>query len=177
MNKTIFFTLWALLITSTSAMADSAVQGKWKQTDIFCEGSESLMKPTKVQMVINKTSVTKITDFSRAMGITNCSLLVSTNYSINNDQFTQGPFLELTSPNCPKVSQYLRQEIKMMEAGYVKEDTPSEIASFLNWVKLLKEETISNEYEISDDHQILRTYVPSKHCPEGVRLVFEYERM
>ena len=162
-------------------MADSALQGKWKLTDAFCEGGKSFYsdtKPPNIQIIIDKTSVTKITDFSRAMGITNCLLLSSTNYSANNGQFTQGPFLELTSPNCPKVSQYLRQEIKMMESGYVKEDTPSEIASFLNWVKLLKEGKISSsEYEISDDRQILRTYGHTKHCPEGVRLVYEYERM
>lgn len=177
MNKTIFFTLWALLISSTSAIADSALPGKWKQTDIFCEGSESLMKPTKIQMVINKTSMTKITDLSRAMGITNCLLLTSTNYSIINDQFTIGPFLELTSPNCPKVSQYLRQEIKMMEAGYVNKDTPTEMVNFLNLVKLIKEGKSTKEYKISDDHQILRTYGHTKDCPEGIRLVYEYERM
>ena len=92
--KTIFGALalcgMAFALAGNAAGQERPIMGKWKQTGEFCEGGESLMKPTKIQMVINKTSMTKITDFSKAFEINNCSLHVMTNYSIINDQLTQG---------------------------------------------------------------------------------------
>lgn len=190
--KTIFGVL--ALCGMTFALSGNAVGetiiGKWETVKSFCEGGEVLHDWAKINKfrwrTFDKVSTTLIEDFSHMneeLKTKNCALHTKTNYSIIGDQYWIGPFLEFSSPNCPKLANTIRYYIKYTIA-FLKDKVGTIGQNFIDritdWQLIKEEHSPPVQFKISDNNHQLMTFASieeSKDICPGSRFGREYKRL
>lgn len=179
--------LCIMALTLSGNAAGQTLIGEWKTVKSFCEGGRVLVdfqkRNNNRRRIFDKVSTTLIDDFSHMdeqLKTNNCALHTKTNYSITNNQYKLGPFLELTSPNCPRLS---AQFIRLMRFSdyFLREkygnDLAQKMIDYNALMRGIKEESHpSLGFKISDDNQKLWTFTSNDLCP-GSRYTAEYKRI
>ena len=191
--KTIFaaFALCGMAFALSGNAAGQTIIGKWDTVKTFCEGGKALFDFSTInefrRRVFDKVSTTLIESrptWDAEHKTDGCALHTKTNYSIINNQFKLGPFLELTSPNCPRLSAMFISLMRFSDY-FLKEKYGNDLAKkmihFGALVRSIKEGTAPPvEFKISDDNQKLWTFASteeSKDLCRGSRYVAEYKRI
>lgn len=174
------------IVFAANAHADERLIGEWRPVKVSCEGGKVLRDTFKNKdqwRVFDKISTTKIWDMSgmdKDLKAKGCELNIKTNYSIQGNQYTIGPFLELLSPKCSKLSSMI-QEIMKYSKFYLEELGRPGLAKIAGIFQRIKESGYPPfEFKISDDNRKLQTYLSKENskedCP-GSRNVMHYQRV
>lgn len=142
---------------------------------------------TNDREVFNEVSKTRIMDIATEE-TNNCALHIKTNLLIIENQYKIGPFLELTSSNCPKVSKWLQKLMKYSKShlnnnenlGSTNNARKSAIRLIEGMQRIKEGNSPTVEFKISDDNQRLWTFSSieeSKDICHGSRFGREYTRI
>lgn len=192
--KTIFgaLALCGMTFALSGNAAGQTLIGEWQLVKTFCEGGEVLVnlseKNINLRRIFDKVSTTQILnmpEIDEEYQTKDCALHVKTNYSMDGNQYTMGPFLELTSPHCPDVTRSL-QEIMKYSISHLKEKYGGSERGIKFAIRLqtltqrLKNGKFpSVEYKINDDNRQLWTFLPAgenDQCSE-LRSGSQYKRI
>ncbi len=189
--KTIFgaLALCGIAFALSGNAAAQTIIGEWQPVKTFCEGSKVLSNSfrTNDREIFNKVSKTRIMDIATEE-TNNCALHIKTNLSIIENQYKTGPFLELTSPNCPKVSKWLQKLMKYSKShlknnenlGSTNNARKSMIRLIEGMQRVKEGNSPTVEFKINDDNRRLWTFSSieeSKDICHGSRFGREYKRI
>ncbi len=187
--KTIFgaLALCGIAFVLSGNAAGQTLIGEWQPVKAFCEGGKVLSNSfrTNDREIFNKVSKTRIMDIATEE-TNNCALHIKTNLSIIENQYKIGPFLELTSPNCPKVSKWLQKLMKYSKShlknnenlGSTNNARKSMIRLIEGMQRVKEGNSPTVEFKVSDDNRRLWTFSSieeSKDICHGSRFGREYK--
>ena len=180
--------LCGMVFAASANASGQTLIGEWHRVKISCEGGKVLgdLRNNNSRRIFDKASTTMIldrSDLDETFETTNCALHIKTNYQMSGNQYTVGPFLELSSPNCPSISAHLLGLMKYNQSqikekmGKHGETAAQTIGSFQ---RLKEGKAKPVEFAISNDNQQLRTFAledkNDRLCPDS-RYATHYERI
>ena len=167
--------------------------GEWQPTKAFCEDGKKVHDYSRTNNRRIFDNATEITIYDRSnmdkmFNTKDCALHYKVNYSmISDNQYKIGPFLEMSSPNCPNLAKHMNNMIKYTPS-YIEngndeqfgttQATRKRMANLVTFLQKIKGGDASpTSFKISDDNQHLWTFNPeSSRCPNA-RLVFQHKRI
>lgn len=113
--KTLTAIATAMMLFSVPAFGQSLI-GEWSLVKVFCEGGKEFMVAQNTRRIYDDASTTSVNprpSADKLLKTKGCALHIKTNYSmISDNQYRVGPFLEMSSPNCPSVAKHMNSVIK-----------------------------------------------------------------
>ena len=183
--KTLTAIAAALTLFAGQAFGQTLI-GEWQAVKSFCEDGKELRDWSREdnRTIFDKASATQIIDMSHMDDqhkTKDCALHIKSNYTITQNQFKLGPFLEIFSPKCLKFSKELQYFVKY-SIGTLKEnyDLGEGAIFMIKYLQEIKEgRAPPKSFKVSDDNQQLWIFRPAgevTECP-GARYGLQYKRV
>lgn len=169
------------IVFAASAHADERLVGEWQLVKISCEGGKVLKDQIGLGKwkIFDKVSLIAIQAYPETGDLgKNCKLHAKTNYQVNGNRYTIGPFLELSSPKCPMLAKAYRKLMNYSEAHMKEKGVPDWAIKTVTSFGTIKKGIFSPvEFTIRNNNRRFDTYVNGGSTCPGARVVKHYEKV